>query len=406
MTQASEPRSATRDPLAALEVDEGYYIELLRQLVRMDTCNPPGRETEAVRLVGSALDELGFVVRYFEPETGRTSALARLPGQAEGRSLLLNGHVDTGPVVEGWTKDPWAGSMEGRRLYGQGVGDMKAGVAAMVAATRAVIRSGLHRRGDLVLMVVADESSGGHCGSGHVVRQVDAPAEMGIVCEPARGAFVRVAHRGAVWVEITVTGRSGQGAKPETGVNAIELAARAIGQLYDELRPTWQRHHPLLPPPSLNVGMIEGGLKPNMIPGQCRVRLDRRTLPGERVDDVLEEIRRTCEVVVRPLGGAISVREILHVDPGEVDPAAGIVSECKRAFEQVTGRRLEVVGTGGFTDAHWLIDHWKIPTVSFGPWYLGSDDQSVTGVPDEWIDLDDALTGTRVYAQLIANVLG
>jgi acetylornithine deacetylase/succinyl-diaminopimelate desuccinylase-like protein len=393
--------------MPVFEVDEEYYVDLLRRLVRTDTCNPPGRETEAVRLAGDSLAELGCAVQYFEPETGRTSAVARLPGQGGGRNLLLNGHVDTGPVVDGWTKDPWAGARDGRRLYGHGVGDMKAGIAAMVAATRAVVRSGIRRRGDLVLMVVADESSGGHLGSGHVVRQMATPAVMAIVCEPARGAFVRVAHRGAVWAEVTVTGRSGQGAKPETGVNAIELAARAIGCLYDELRPMWrQQHHPLLPPPSLNVGMIEGGLKPNMIPGQCRVRLDRRTLPGERVDDVLEEIRRTCDGVIRPLGGSVNVREILHVDPGEVDPAAEIVSECRRAFEQVTGRRPEVVGTGGFTDAHWLIDHWKIPTVSFGPWYLGSDDQSVTGVPDEWIDVDDALTGTRVYASLVANIVG
>jgi hypothetical protein len=65
-----------------------------------------------------------------------------------------------------------------------------------------------------------------------------------------------------------------------------------------------------------------------------------------------------------------------------------------------------VVGTAGLTDAHWLIDHWGIPTVSFGPWYLGSDDQSVTGIPDESIDLDHAITGSRVYARLIENVIG
>src|SRR5262249_55756089 len=118
------------------------------------------------------------------------------------------------------------------------------------------------------------------------------------------------------------------------------------------------------------------------------------------------EIRRACDAVVRPLGGSVTVREILHVDPGEVDPAADIVSECRRAFEQVTGHRPEGVGTGGFTDAHWLIDHWKMATVSFGSWYLGSDNQSLTGVPDEWIDLDDALTSTRVYTRLIANIVG
>jgi len=393
--------------MAAFEIEEAEYVGLLRELVRIDTSNPPGREDEATRYVGSRLAALGFETRYFEAEPGRTSLVARLPGRGGGRSLLLNGHVDTGPLVEGWTKDPWDGVVDGRRLYGHGVGDMKGGIAAMLAAAGAILRSGASRRGHLVLMVVADECSGGHRGSGHVVRQMPPPAPMAVMCEPARGAFVRVAHRGAVWAELTVTGRSGQGGKPGTGVNAIELAARAIVALYDELRPRWQsRVHPLLPSPSLNAGRIDGGLKPNVIPGRCRVEFDRRTLPGEQVADVLEEIRRTCDAVVRPHGGSVSVREILHVRPAEVDPKAEIVAECRRAFQEVIGRVPEVTGTGGFTDAHWLIDHWGIPAVAFGPWYLGSDERSVTGIPDEWIDLDDAMAGARVYAQLIANVIG
>jgi acetylornithine deacetylase/succinyl-diaminopimelate desuccinylase-like protein len=198
-------------------VDEDYYVDLLRRLVRTNTCNPPCREAEAVRLVGDSLAELGFAVRYFEPQPGRTNAVARLPGQGGGRSLILNGHVDTGPIVDGWTKDPWTGVIEARRLYGHGVGDMKGGMAAMVAATRAVVQSGVRCRGDLVLMVVADESSGGHLGSGHVVRQMATPAEMAIVCEPARGAFVRVAHRGAVWAEMTVQAVRAKAPSPRPG---------------------------------------------------------------------------------------------------------------------------------------------------------------------------------------------
>lgn len=389
-----------------MTVDDASYLRLVRQLIQLDTGNPPGAEDKAVQVVGSALRELGFEIQYFEPEPRRTSLVARLRGQGGGRSLILNGHVDTGPLVEGWSKDPWAGVLEGRRLYGHGVGDMKGGVAAMVTAARAVVEAAAPRRGDLVLMIVADETSGGHKGSGYVVRQIAPPGQMAVMCEPARGDFVRIAHRGAVWLEATVTGRSGQGGRPETGVNAIEMTARIITAIYRELAPRWlSRTHPHLPSPSVNVGVISGGVKPNVIPGVCRVQLDRRTLPGERVPEVLEEIRATAEAVLHGTGASARIRELLHVDPGEVDPGADIVRACCHAFEQVTGRVPALTGTGGFTDAHWVLDGWKIPAVSFGPWYLNAEDRSVTGIPDEWIDLDDALTGARVYAQLVLNIV-
>jgi acetylornithine deacetylase/succinyl-diaminopimelate desuccinylase family protein len=400
-------RQEDQDTMSAIPVDEGFFVTTLQRLIGIHTSNPPGREEPATRYVGELLEGLGFELQYFAPEPLRTSALARLRGRGNGRSLLLGGHVDTQPLGDGWTKDPLGGQIEGGRIYGRGVADMKGGIAAMLTAAKAVVDAGVSRQGDLIFLIAADESSGGHKGTGYVVRQARVRADMGVMCEPGRGPIVRAAHRGAVWAEVQVIGKPGQGGRPETGINAIQVMAKVVTKLYEEVLPRWQstKRHPLLPPPSLNVATIAAGLKPNVVPGTCTMQLDRRLLPGEVPAGILEEIQQAATEAVGGTGATVSVREILHVGPGEVPADSPAVTECQRAFQQVTRRSAVVAGTGGFTDAHWIIDFWGIPTVSFGPWYLVSEDRAVTDIPDESIDLQDAVTGSQVYARLIANVV-
>jgi acetylornithine deacetylase/succinyl-diaminopimelate desuccinylase family protein len=388
-------------------VRDGETIQLLQSLLHFHTENPPGNEGPAARYVADCLRPLGFGTDYYESAPGRGSLVATLRGNGGGRSLILNGHLDIGPIGAGWKRDPWGGEIVDGKIYGRGAGDMKSGIAAMVSAAMAVVQSGMSRRGDLILMPTADESSGGHLGMGHLVRSgVRVAADMAVVCEPTLGD-VSIAHRGAVWAEVTVTGKSGQAARPASGINAITAMGRVLNALAGELPPALaKRTHPLLPSPSLNVGLIEGGVKPNVISERCCIVVDRRTLPGEDAEDVLAELRRVAERTVADTKAHVAVRAVMVKPGSEVGGDAPVVAECRRAFEMVTGRTPAIMGSVGYTDAHWFNLDYKIPGAIFGPWYLHPPAGSISDIPDEFNYVADVLVGARVYAQLIANVIG
>jgi acetylornithine deacetylase/succinyl-diaminopimelate desuccinylase family protein len=388
-------------------IDDRETIALLQRLLRLNTENPPGNEGPAARLLATYLEPLGFKTEYHESAPERGSLVARLRGTGGGRTLVMNGHLDIGPIGTGWTKDPLGGEIENGKIYGRGVSDMKSGVAAMVAAARAVVLSQIPRRGDLILMPTADESSGGRLGMGHLVKtRRDLRADMAVVGEPTVGD-VCLAHRGAVWAEIIAIGKSGQASRPASGINAIMAMGRVLRALETDLAPRLaSKTHPLLPTPNLNAGLIDGGVKANVIAERCRVVVDRRSLPGERTEDIVGEIRECAARAVEGTGARVEVNVVMAKPGSEIPADAPVVAECIRAFEAVVGRPPAVRASPGYTDAHWFNLDLGIPAVVFGPWYLHPPAGSISDIPDEHNYVEDVLTGTRVYAQLIANVIG
>lgn len=385
--------------------DKDRLIKLLRSILRINTENPPGKERPVAEVLAEYLVPLGFETRFFEAEPDRTSLLAVLRGEGGGRSLIMNGHIDIGPIGDGWTVDPLGGEIINGKIYGRGTGDMKSGIAAMICAAENIVKAGMKRRGDLYLACVADESSGGHKGSGYLIRHADIKADMGVVCEPT-GGHIGIAHRGVVWVRITVHGKPGQAARPWSGVNAIGYVGKVISALEVELPELLcAKTHRFLPPPTFSFGTIAGGIKTNVIAARCTLTIDRRTLPGETVSDVLEEIERISSRAVANSDVKVTVEKDMAVDASEIPADSEVVRECREAFRYVVGQEPRLVGAGGFTDAHWFSNDLGIPTAIFGPWYLHLSEGSVSDIPDEFNYVDDIVTGTKVYSRLIANVI-
>jgi len=388
-------------------VEEKKVIDLLRSILRINTENPPGNESPVAHLLGDYLKPLGFEIQYFEPEPNRTSLLGVLRGEGGGRSLLMNGHIDIGPIGEGWTMDPLGGEIKDGKIYGRGTGDMKSGIAAMVCAAEAVLKSKVKRRGDLYLALVADESSGGHIGAGYMIKHADITADMGIVGEPT-GGHIGVAHQGVVWVRINIQGKSGQAARPWSGTNAILYASKIIVALDRELPLTLNsKKHRYLDSPTQSIGIINGGIKTNVIPEYCTIFLDRRTLPGENTGDVLDEIKSICDKAVAGSDVKVNVDYDMVVEASEISADAEVVKECRIALKSVINIEPGIVGSEGygFADAHWFTNNLGIPTAVFGPWYLHLDKQSVSDTPDEHNYVKDIILGTEVYANLITNVI-
>jgi len=376
--------------------------ELLRDLVAIRSENPPGNETAVARYLADRLRPHGFECAIHEAEPGRGSLVARLRGRGDGPSLAFNGHLDTGPIGDGWTRDPLGGVVENGRLYGRGAGDMKGGLAAMTAAAIAVARSRTPPPGDIVLLPTADESSGSRLGMAHLVRHGLVPkTDMAIVCEPSFGT-VTIAQGGVVWIDLEVIGKSGQAARPKSGINAIRVMARVLAALDDELparRATTT--HPLVPSIPINVGTIAGGVKANVIAERCRVRIDRRLVPGESAVEALRQVEEIAQRAAQLFGATVSLDAAMTVEAAEVAADAPVVDLCRRAFQSVVGRDVALRGTAGFTDTRWFVRDLATSACVFGPWYLTPPQGSISDIPDESVPTDEVVVGARVYAHMM-----
>ena len=340
---------------------DAELTELTARLVAIDSVNPgliagaPG-EHEAAAFVAEWCAGRGLDVELVGGE--RPSVVATKRGSGGGRSLLLNGHLDTVGVAG--METPHEPRVEGGRLYGRGAYDMKGAVAAiMLAAAQA---AGL--RGDVIVTAVADEELAS-IGTETVLAHVHADAA--IVVEPTE-LRLAVAHRGFVGFELETAGVAAHGSRPDLGVDAIAKMGPVLSAL-EELDGRLQagRRHPLVGPGSLHASLIEGGQEFSSYPARCVLTGERRTIPGETVEQV--------ELELRGIAGAAALRLGVNREPFEApsgDPFVELVG-------RVAGTR-EPAGVPFWTDAA-LIAAAGIPTVLYGP----AGDGAHAAV--EWVDL-------------------
>ena len=368
---------------------------LVADLVALDSVNPslvPGGagEAEIAAAIAGWGREAGLEVEVLEATPGRPSVLVRARGSGGGRTLLLCGHIDT-VTVDGMT-DPHTPRIEGDRLYGRGAYDMKAGVAAALVAARDAARLGL--AGDVVVAAVADEEHAS-IGVQEVLRSV--AAEAAVVTEPTELALV-VAHKGFVWSDVEVTGRSAHGSRPHLGVDAIVKAGpvlTALGRLDEELG---RRPHPLLGRPSVHASVIEGGAELSSYPARCVVGLERRTVPGETGADVERELAALldgCRAADPAL--AAQQRTLLVREPFEIATDAELVTVVRAAAGAVMGRAPMLGGASYWADAAFIAAA-GIPTVLFGPGGEGAH------AAQEWVSLADTEVVARTLTAVAARV--
>ena len=392
-------------------INHAGVATFLADLIRIPSVNPPGNEEAVAALMTAKLSALGLETMTVEAAPGRPSVIGKLAGSGNGPTLLLNGHMDVQPPGHHWTRDPFAATIEGRRMYGQGAMDMKAGLAAIVYALEYLKDTGCRLAGDVIVTAVADEVCGGHLGTGYLVGEGLVRADMAVVCEPT-GDTVRVAHRGALWLEIGVSGKSAHGGRPWLGVNAVSKVARIIAAIEDELVPSLQeRTHSLLPAPTINIGSIEGGTKVNLVADHASIQIDRRMVPGEDADAAEAEVVNLCRAFCSAdtEDWSVNVKRLMHVTPGEISADAPIVKACQSAHRTVTGEEAVIGSTAGFEDAHFLLEA-GIPTAMYGPYRRTERNEdphfTSSGMADESVDLDDVARAARIYAQLMIDQLG
>lgn len=382
-----------------LQRSRGALEEFLLALVRADSTNPPGDTRTAMRVAEQILG--GFAERLDRTvPSERTPSLVAWLNPSGRPQLVFNGHMDTVPVgsEEDWSAHPF-GEVRGGILYGRGAADAKGALAAMVWAGKALADVGPDLAGSLALNPVSDEEVGGLEGTQRVLTEGLLQPDFCVVGEITDNQ-VAIAHRGIVWLKLATRGRSAHASTPKDGVNAIGHAVRILYRLETELAPALARRtHPLTPPPSVNIGLIMGGLKTNMVADRCEVQIDRRTLPGETVEQVVTEVRRLVERARSEAPDLeATVEVVLHGSALETPPEAEIVRQSCQVCRDL-GLPAEPVGYLQASDGRFFSER-GVPTVLIGP---GSP--QMAHAPDERIVLADVHRAAQIYALLAYRTL-
>jgi acetylornithine deacetylase len=370
------------DPLAPESI-----VELASALIGIPSVNPAIAPDEAhgesaiVDFACQWLAARGVRAWREEAAPGRPNAVAEVGG-ASGPTLVLCAHLDTVGTA-GMTIPPFEPRVRDGRLYGRGSYDMKGSAAAVMAAAAALQRAGLPGRVQLAL--VADEEHAS-LGAFDFVRRHR--ADGCILTEASAGALV-LAHKGFVWVEVMTLGRAAHGSRWDLGVSAVARMGRIIAALdrfdHDVLR---ARVAPLVGPASMHCAAVRGGAGISTYAPECRLEVERRTLPGETPAQVIEEITR----VVREAGEEAEVRLLLDRAPLTGDRDSALARSVREAAIAVTGSAPAEQGVAYWMDAA-VFAGAGIPAVNYGPDGAGAHEAV------EWVDVDSLVVCARVLVE-------
>jgi acetylornithine deacetylase/succinyl-diaminopimelate desuccinylase-like protein len=423
-------------------------VDLLQQLIRLNTVNPPGNETQAAELLRDYLEPFGVECELYAREPERANLVARIRGRGEGPTLLLLSHTDTvlADPAE-WSVDPWSGELRDGQVWGRGALDMKDQVAANAVAIASLAREGFRPAGDLIFAATADEELGE--GVDYGLSWLCREHPEAVRCEYAvnEGAGDRVEIGGRVLYlcssaekrsspfVLHVRGRSGHGSMPGIADNALVKAARYIqrlGEFTPEPRLTPETEgflaaiadrvplagealatarvidpvaaelvEPLL---GMTVAptMIEASQKRNVIPGRCEVTVDCRLLPGQteaEAEAAVLEWLGDGDYELEWGGGQGGTRSLLGT------PLWAAIEEFVGGLER--GARLAPICVAGFTDSHWLRETFGTVAYGFFPLKAMSAEVAARLIhsADERIPVDDLELGVRFLRSVAVATL-
>jgi succinyl-diaminopimelate desuccinylase len=410
--------------LAAINDRRAELISLLQGFVRTPTANPPGDTRQGAAYLETFLRRRGLAYRVIAPMSDMPNLLATFDTQRPGPHLVLNGHIDVFPPGrdELWRHGgPWSGTIDSGRLYGRGTADMKCGTIASLV-TYALLHE--HRdqlAGRLTLTAVSDEETGGKWGTGYLFEnhRDEVAGDCCLNGEPSSAYTVRYGEKTPHWLVFRVKTRGAHGAYVHMSPSANKIATRLMAALEDltdirpEMPPAVARNlaHPavrkalddglgegaaeLVQQVSLNIGMIDGGLKTNMIPSECKLEADIRLPVGVTKQRIRAEVARILKDFPE-----VSVEEISHPhdEANWCDPEGHMLRLIQEAADRVTGVRPVPVITLAATDARF----WRQSGV---PAYIYGCSPDLMGTYDESIGVDEFLNVVRVHALAAAAFL-
>lgn len=380
-------------------VDEGALVSLTKELIRFKSEAPPGEEGRVGAFVASYLENCGYCVTLQKAAEDRFNVLA-VSEDCPGPRLMLNGHLDVVPAGDEakWKSPPYTPEVRDGKLYGRGAADMKGAIACMMYAARLLREHHIPLSGQLQLLFNVDEENK-NAGLFRYVKE-PLPSDAVVVGE-ATGLTVANCHRGVMALTCTVSGRSAHASKPGQGINAITRAAvlmEKIRQLNDRLlkAPATSCGHG-----SIEITMISGGSKVNVIPDICCFSMDRRLNLGETQETCIAQLQDCARDVRRDIPDFECEFQVTAFSPPhEIESGHPFVLAAQDAAESVTKERIAPRAFPATCEAGYFAEHLKCPVVILGP---GSIREAHTA--DEYVEVSQLTACTRIYLSLILNQL-
>lgn len=388
-------------------------VRFLQALVRVPTDTPPGNNAPHAERTAELLQGFGFEAEKHPVPAAEVQAcglesitnLIVRRRYGTGPTIALNAHGDVVPPGEGWSHDPYGGEIEDGQLYGRAAAVSKCDFATFTFATRAIEALKVPLKGSVELHFTYDEEFGGELGPGWLLQQGLTKPDLLI----AAGFSYQVVtgHNGCLQLEVTVHGKMGHAAVPETAVDALQAATSILNALYHQntLYKQVTSRVKGITHPYLNVGLIQGGTNTNVVPGKVVLKLDRRMIPEENPDEVEATLRRVIgEAVAGSRGVTVDVKRILLARA--LKPLEGnrpLVDALCRHASSVFGEAIQASGTPLYTDARLYCER-GIPAVLYGAGPRTVLESNAKRA-DEHIALEDLRRATKVVARTLLDLL-
>lgn len=403
---------------------EKYTVNLLRDLISIQTVNPPGLEyVKCADLLRKHLQEVGLQVElvsvpedyldkhypYAPSHRGNPRQIV-LGKKGSGRPVLhFNGHYDVVPAGTGWKRDPFEAVIENGKIYGRGSTDMKGGISAVIGSLKHVADSGLKLEGTIEVAFVPDEESGG-VGSKYLIESGRTKPDYVIIAEPTHPPVegIKIGHKGIVRGLVKVLGKQVHGSTPWKGENAFVKASELVSEFMREYQPLLDSKatkHPTEDPegrhPTINLGGYAESLskKDNIISGEFTFSFDRRVIPEEDVSQVTKELEKHFQTAAQRVGARHEVKTLSAVSASVTalnSRIAQVVSKCVKSK-----LKTDPVATisSGRNDA---VFYKKIgvDVINYGP---GVEESCHT--PDEYTTIPELNNAVEIYTDIIRELL-
>ena len=387
------------------KMDIEKMIAYGQRLIRSRSVNPPADYSEISQIAFEEQKRAGLEVAFFEGHPGKKNVFGLIRGSDPGGEVLcLSGHMDV--VASGdekaWKYPPFNGEIHENRIWGRGASDIKCALAAQLYALDAVKRGGFPLRGTVLIGNTVDDETAGAWGMKYMIEKGFAtkgwPLPTFHILGEANHLNMTGSFKGRLWLRITTKGKSAHGGAPRTGINAIDQMIRLV----EQYRKIPRTRHPLMGEDTLNLGILTGGTKVNIVPADCEAHFDFRMCSPSDSESSLRRFREIIkgleseDPAFRVNGFEVYERR----DPVEADfnhPLVGISKQCIR---EVTGKDPAMEGTLSAGDLYHSLKA-GIPGIWIGP-----GDVNVIHQTDEHLDLDEWIRAAKIYALLIMRICG
>jgi succinyl-diaminopimelate desuccinylase len=400
--------------LAWIDAHFDEEVAFLQDMIRIPTDTPPGDNAPHADMVADKVQAWGWQAEKHAVPAGQvrdygmqsiTNLIVRRPYGGEGPTVALNAHGDVVPPGEGWTRPPYGAVIEDGYVYGRAAAVSKSDFATYIFAVRALEALNLPLKGALELHFTYDEEFGGLLGPGWLLEQNLTRPDLVIAAGFAYN--IVTAHNACLQLEITVHGKAGHGAMPETAVDALQAATHILNAIYGQL-PELKKIKSTVPgidSPTMLVGRIDGGTNTNVVPGKVTMKMDRRMIPEEDPVAVEAGVRALIEDAVRDLPGIrLEIRRLLLSQALRPLPGSDtLVASLQRHARAILGEDIPALGTPLYADAR-LYGERGIPAVLYGAGPRTVPESNAKKA-DERLLLEDLRRATKVVALTLLDLL-